>query len=177
MYLFFLGRERFATFFFFWSEWPPIYCSIWEGMATHLLFYLGGDGHPSIFLFGGAGHLLIFYLGFYLGGDCQIVCLFYLEQLATYLASIWEGMVFVFLFGGAGHLSNFSLGGGGFCFSIWRGWPIYSLFERGWPPIYFHFGRGWPLIYFLFGRGWPPIYFQFGRGWLLFFYLEGLAIY
>ena len=70
----------------------------------------------------------------------KLFVFFYLEQLATYLASIWEGMVFVFLFGGAGHLSNFYLGGGGFCFSIWRGWPlIYLIFGRGWPPIYFQF--------------------------------------
>ena len=129
-------------YLFFWGEegLPPIFPLEW--MATHLLFYLRGDGHLSIFLFVGAGHLFIFYLGFYLGGDCQVVCLFYLEQLATYLVSIWEGMVFVFLFGGAGHLfifylggdgplSIFNLGGDGFCFSIWRDWPLIYLFGRG----------------------------------------------
>ena len=79
---------------------------------------------------------------------------FYLEGLATYLVSIWEGVAFVFLFGGAGHLFKFNLGGDGhlsifnlgedcFCFSIWGGWPL----------IHFFFGEG---------KGLPPILFLFG---------------
>ena len=67
--------------------------------------------------------------------------LFYLEGLATYLVSIWEGVAFVFLFGGAdhlfifylggdGHLSIFNLGGNGqLSVFLWEGLATYLFFS------------------------------------------------
>ena len=124
--------EGWLFFLFLYLEgWPFIYFLFGRGWPP--IYFQFGRGWPPIYFSLCRGWSFIYFLfGFYLGGDCQIVCFFYLEQLATYLVSIWEGMVFVFLFGGAGHLSSFYLGGGGFCFSIWRGWPpINFLFERG----------------------------------------------
>ena len=69
----FFYLEGLATFFLFFEGVATYLFSIWEGMA-------------SAFLLGGAGHLLIFYLG----------------GVATYLFSIW-GWPSSLLGRGAGH--------------------------------------------------------------------------
>ena len=107
---------------------------------------------------------------------------FSLRGVVIYFFSIWEGIakLIMFLFGGDGHLFFFLLffgfgrnghlfifylSGDGFCFSIWRVWPLMnSLFGRGWPPILFSLCKEWPLIYFPIGRGWPLINNSFHLG-------------
>ena len=78
------------------------------------IFSFGVNGHPSTVLFGRGwppiyfslwrGWSFIYFLFGFLFGRGLPNCLF-------------------FLFGTTGHLSSFYLGGDGFCFPIWRGWP------------------------------------------------------
>ena len=75
----------------------------WKGMANYLLFSWEGVAIYLFFLEGKGLPPIYFLFGFLFGRGLPN-CLF-------------------ILFGTAGHLSSFYLGGDGFCFPIWRGWP------------------------------------------------------
>ena len=143
-------------------ELPPIYFSIWDGMATNLFFYvkiiwermtiyvfffLGGDGQLSILHLGQNRHQSIHSLGSgYFGRDCY-----------------WWAFIHIF-----------GIGWESICQSIWEGMAS-DLFTRKWLPAFLSKGE-WPLSH-VFGKGWPPIYlfiwvrmatylhFYLGRGW------------
>ena len=42
VFVFVFDEKGLPPILFLWSGWPPIYCSIWEGMATYQFFSLGG---------------------------------------------------------------------------------------------------------------------------------------
>ena len=117
--------------FLFGRGWPLLHFFYLKGTNTYLFFYLGGDGHLSIFLFGRGWPPSYLSMSRLFGKGC----------LSTYLLIYSFIYLFIYLYI--------------YLFIDLFTYLFICLFS--YLSIYL-FGRGWPFTHFAFWKGWPPIY-------------------